>query len=130
MKLLQLFPRADYTIVGIKTETEKFALFPTRLTDGSVVWLEKVLYLLEGEVMYTNMGMDKIYYWNIKRKLRCKDEQANTTPSVSMQNETSEKVCMVSYCAGKQEVSFPNPFCPGGNCNLQCRQKDSDMEVD
>lgn len=130
MKLLQLFPKADYTIVGQKIEVEKFSILPTRLTDGSVVWLEKVLYLLEGEQVFVNLGLGKLYYWNIKHKLRCKDEQANTTPSVSMQNETSEKVCMVSHCVGKQETSFPSPFCSGRHCNFRCYLQNTCVEAD
>lgn len=130
MKLIQLSPRATPDCVGKRIEIEKFAFLPTKLTDGSLVWLEKVLYLLEGEQIFTNLGMDKLFYWHIKRKLRCKDEQANTTPSIPMQNETSKEVCMVSIGTREQENDLLKTFCSGRHCNFRCYLQNTCVEAD
>ena len=108
MKIGKFLTEADF---GKSQTKRKFCWLPTIITkSGSVVWLEYVVVSRKVVRAMSYRGFGYCYKWTITDVQRLKYEETYTTTSVPSEEKESEGVRMVTYCAGKSETTFPEPF--------------------
>lgn len=89
---------------------KKFCLIPRRTDNGEWVWLETVIITYEVARISNCPYFGYHYSWATKSVKRSKYEEPDVATSVPSEEKESEGVRMVTYCAGKSETTFPEPF--------------------